>query len=67
MLNMDEKEIKLECLKMAHTGSPSITIKNATEYFGWIMEGQKNDVQKTQGQGPQEVKRRGRKPKIQEV
>ena len=35
---MDEAAIKLECLKLSHTGSPDMSIKIAQAYYEWITE-----------------------------
>ena len=37
---MDESILKLECLKLSHTGSPDISIKIAQQYFNWIIDRQ---------------------------
>jgi len=47
---MDEVIIKLECLKLALTGTPEISIQSAQKYFEWVVG--KNDKPK-----------RGRPPK----
>lgn len=48
---MDKEAIKLECIKLSHTGSPDISIKVAKMYYDWIV----GDDEKP--------KRRGRPPK----
>jgi hypothetical protein len=35
---MDEAAIKLECLKLAQTGSPDATVKSAQIYYDWITQ-----------------------------
>jgi hypothetical protein len=35
---MDEASIKLECLKLAQTGSPDATVKAAQIYYDWVMQ-----------------------------
>ena len=47
---MDEVAIKLECLKLAQTGSPDATVRSAQIYYDWI----------TQPDKP----KRGRPPKV---
>jgi hypothetical protein len=37
----DESAIKLECLKLAQTGSPDATVKAAQVYYDWIMKSDK--------------------------
>jgi len=33
---MDDAVIKLECLKLSHTGSPDVSIKIAQSYYEWV-------------------------------
>lgn len=34
---MDEKQVKVECLKLCHTGSPQATLENAKVLYNWVM------------------------------
>ena len=38
---MDESAIKLECLKLAQTGSPDATVKAAQVYYDWVTQSDK--------------------------
>jgi hypothetical protein len=53
--DMDEALIKLQCLQLAHSGSPQNTIAIAEEYFNWIVEKPKVI---------EPLQKRGRPPKI---
>ena len=33
---MDQYVIKLECFKLAQTGSPDVTVKAAQIYYDWV-------------------------------
>ncbi len=37
---MEEHIIRLECLRLAQTGSPEVTIRAAQVYFDWIVNRQ---------------------------
>lgn len=41
---MEKEQIKLECIKLAHTGSPEATLKIAEQYYDWIVECENQDV-----------------------
>tara|TARA_R110000796_G_scaffold3960_2_gene15123 strand:+ start:414 stop:581 length:168 start_codon:yes stop_codon:yes gene_type:complete len=38
---MDEFVIKIECLRLAQTGSPDVTIRAAQIYYDWVMKSEK--------------------------
>jgi len=38
---MEEYVIKLECLRLAQTGSPDVTVKAAQIYYDWITKSDK--------------------------
>tara|TARA_R110000823_G_scaffold197890_1_gene328965 strand:+ start:442 stop:609 length:168 start_codon:yes stop_codon:yes gene_type:complete len=38
---MDESVIKIECLRLAQTGSPDVTLKAAQIYYDWVMKSEK--------------------------
>jgi|TARA_R110000824_G_scaffold10044_2_gene44530 hypothetical protein len=33
---MDEYVVKLECLRLAQTGNPDVTVKSAQIYYDWV-------------------------------
>jgi|CoawatStandDraft_6_1074263.scaffolds.fasta_scaffold01613_8 hypothetical protein len=37
---MEESILKLQCLQLAHTGTPDISIQIAEKYYNWIVDKQ---------------------------